>query len=233
MNQARSRQMVLDLPHRTALGREDFLVTPSNAAAVSVIDSYPGWPHHAVAIVGPPGSGKTHLLEVWRQQSGAALVPASAVTEAAVPALMAKGALAIDDAPGAALDERGLFHLLNHARQHRGHVLIVSVQVPVSWQVRLPDLASRLKALPVAMLGAPDDELLRGVLVKLFGDRQLSIDAPLIAYMLARMPRSLEAASRLVADIDRRALEEKAEISRGLVSRVLEGYQAPGLFDGA
>ena len=231
MSEMRSRQMVLDLPHRTALGRDDFLVTPSNSAAVSVIDSYPHWPHHAVAIVGPAGSGKSHLLEVWRQMSGAALVGAAEVTEAAVPRLMAKGALAIDNVPGPGLDERGLFHLLNYARQTSGHVLMASTVAPVSWPVRLADLASRLKALPVASLGPPGDELLRGVLVKLFADRQLGVDAPLISYLLSRMPRSLDAAGQLVAAIDRRALEDKSEISRHLVARVLEDFQAPGRFE--
>lgn len=231
MSEVRGRQMVLDLPHRTALGREDFLVTPSNRAAVGVIDSYPDWPHHCVAIVGPAGAGKTHLLEVWRQMSGAPLVVAAEVVEAAVPRLMAKGALAIDEAPGPALNERGLFHLLNHARQTSGHVLIASGIPPAAWPVHIPDLASRLKAVPVAAIGTPDDELLRGVLVKLFADRQLAVDVPLISYLLSRMPRSLDAAGRLVAAIDRRALEDRAEISRGLVSRVLEEFQAPGLFD--
>ena len=163
MNRAGGRQLVLDLPHRTALGREDFLVTPSNGAAVKVIDSYPDWPHHAVAIVGPPKSGKSHLLEVWRRMSGAPLVVAADVVEQAVPRLMARGALAIDDAPGPALDERGLFHLLNYARQTSGHVLIASGGEPAAWPIRLPDLGSRLKALPVAGIGTPDDELLRGV----------------------------------------------------------------------
>ena len=67
--------------------------------------------------------------------------------------------------------------------------------------------------------------------MKLFADRQLAVGEPLISYLLARMPRSLDAAGRLVAAIDRRALEDRAEISRGLVSRVLEDFQAPGLFD--
>jgi chromosomal replication initiation ATPase DnaA len=230
MTASAGRQLTLDLAHRPARGREDFLVTPSSRAAVGLIDMFPNWQNHAVAIVGPAGSGKSHLLEVWCGMSGAALAPASELHEENVPALLASGALAIDDAPGASLDERALFHLLNLARQDRAHVLIASNSHPAGWRIALPDLASRLKALPVAELGPPDDQLLRGVVVKLFADRQLGVDEGTVSYLLLRMPRSLEAAGALVAEIDRQALEEKAEITRGFVARVLQSFTAPGLF---
>lgn len=222
------RQLVLDLPHRSALGRDDFLVTDANAAAVAIIDRFPDWPNPAMALVGEPGSGKTHLLEVWRTTSNAALA-APGQLDAAGRLLLERGALAIDNAPGAALDETGLFHLLNLARQSHGHILIASETAPVSWKVALPDLASRLKAMPVARLQPPDDVLLRGVLVKLFADRQIAVDEQVISYLLLRMPRSLDTARLLVADIDRLALEEKAAVTRPLAARVLQRMIEPEL----
>ena len=89
-------------------------------------------------------------------------------------------------------------------------MLIASETDPAHWNVALPDLASRLKALPVARLDPPDDALLRGVLVKLFADRQLAVEEPVISYLMLRMPRSLDAARALVAEIDRLALVEQA-----------------------
>lgn len=230
MSQKTGRQLVLDMPLRTALGREDFLVTPSNAAAVAVIDSYPDWPSHGMALVGLAGSGKSHLIEVWRQASNARTVAASAIASIPADKLLESGALAIDDAPGSSLDERALFHLFNLARQSGGHILLASEIPPVSWPVSLPDLASRLKALPVAMLQPPDDALLRGVLVKLFADRQLAVDEQVISYLMLRMPRSLDAARALVAEADRLALEEKSAITKPLVARVLQQMTAPDLF---
>jgi chromosomal replication initiation ATPase DnaA len=230
MNQKGGRQLVLDMPLRTALGREDFLVTPSNAAAVAVIDSYPDWPSYAMVLVGLAGSGKSHLIEVWRQISNARTVSASAIGNTPADKLLSTGALAIDEAPGAVLDERALFHLLNLARQTGGHILLASETHPVSWPVALPDLASRLKAMPVAMLEPPDDVLLRGVLVKLFADRQLAVEEPVISYMMLRMPRSLDAARGLVAEIDRLALEEKSAVTKPLVARILQHMTAPDLF---
>jgi chromosomal replication initiation ATPase DnaA len=225
-----ARQLVLELPHRPALGRDDFLVTPSNAAAVAMIDQWPGWPSHAVVLTGPPGSGKSHLAEVWRQRSGAARIDAGELREADVPALLAAGSLAVEDVPGRKLDEKALFHLLNYALQQGGKLLLTATAHPAQWHVGLPDLLSRLRALPVAELGPPDDALLRGVLVKLFTDRQLAVEEQLISYLMVRMPRSLEAARALVAEADRRALEEKAELTRSFVARVLGGLDAPGLF---
>ena len=225
-----SRQLVLDLPLRTALGRDDFLVTPSNAAAVAMIDRYPDWPHHGVVLVGDGGSGKSHLLEVWRQASGARLVTAAQLASEAPDRLLEAGALAIDNAPGAALDERALFHLLNLTRQTGGHVLIASETDPAQWKVQLPDLASRLKALAVARLDPPDDALLRGVLVKHFADRQVAVEEPVISYLMLRMPRSLDAARAIVAELDALALAEKSAVTRTLAARVLQQMTEPGLF---
>ena len=224
------RQLVLDLAHREAQGRDDFLVTPSNAAAVAMVDRYPDWPHYGVVRLGDAGSGTSHLLEVWRQAAGARLITAASLADEPPDQLLAGGALAIDDAPGASLDERALFHLLNLARQTGSHVLIASNLDPAHWAVALPDLASRLKALAVARLDPPDDVLLRGVLVKLFADRQLAVEEPVVSYLMLRMPRSLEAARALVAEIDKLALVEQAAVTRGLASRVLQRLTEPGMF---
>ncbi len=230
MSEHPSRQLVLDLPHRTALGRDDFLVTPSNAAAVAMIDRYPDWPHYGVVLVGGGGSGKSHLLEVWRQSSGARLVAAPDLGAEPPDRLLEHGALAIDDAPGSELDERALFHLLNFARQTGGHVLFASASDPAHWPVQLPDLASRLRALAVARLDPPDDALLRGVLVKHFADRQVVVDEAVISYLMLRMPRSLDAARAVVAELDRLALAGKTAVTRGLAARVLQQLTEPGLF---
>jgi len=216
-----SRQLVLDLPLRTAHGRDDFLVTPSNAAAVAMIDRYPDWPHYGVVLVGAAGSGKSHLLEVWRQAANARRVTAADIGATPPDQLLATGALAIDDAPGPALDERALFHLLNLARQTGGHILISSEADPAQWRVALPDLASRLKALPVARLDPPDDALLRGVLVKLFADRQLPPDAEVLRYVVARVERRFEVLARIVDTLDRAALAAKRPVTLPFARAVL------------
>jgi chromosomal replication initiation ATPase DnaA len=224
------RQLAFDLPHRPASGRDDFLVTPSNAKAVALIDLWPDWPSNSLVLLGPPGSGKSHLAAVWREMTGAMVTSPADIQESTVPRLLEKEALVIEDAPGAGLNEPAMFHLLNLAREQKAYVLITARQAPVSWGIAVPDLLSRLRAAPSAQLGAPDDVLLRGVLVKLFADRQIAIDETVVSYLLSRMPRELAAARSLVAEVDRRALEQRAEVTRNFVARVLGDITSPGLF---
>lgn len=221
MTTGTSRQLVLDLPHRVGSGPEDFLVTASNERAAAMIESWPGWPSHAAILLGPAGSGKSHLVEIWRQASGGRVLRAAELSNKDALDLPSGGAVAVEDLPGPALDEAALFHLLNMARENRGYVLMTTRQPLPVWAVSLPDLASRLKAVPVAEIASPDDALLRGLVVKLFADRQIGIGEPAVAYMLSRMPRSFAAARDLVAEIDRLALAEKAEVTRAFVARAM------------
>jgi chromosomal replication initiation ATPase DnaA len=213
------RQLAFDLPHRAALDREDFLVSESNAAAVALIDSWPQWPSTALMIVGPAGCGKSHLVEVWRKTSRAQIATTLRIED--VPQLVSHGAVAIEDLPGRALDERALFHLLNLSRETRAHVLLTAREEPAHWRIGLADLASRLRSLPVARIGEADDALLRGVLLKQFADRQVAIDEPLLAYLVHRLPRSLETVRFAVGEIDRLALEQKSPVSRAFAAKVL------------
>jgi chromosomal replication initiation ATPase DnaA len=224
------QQLTLDLSHRPALAREDFLVSPSNASAVALVDQWPNWPTHGAVIVGAPGSGKSHLASVWQQRTGAALRKADTLSVDSVADDFASGSLVVEDADAAGLDERALFHALNLARQ-QGRLCPAHVGKPVGqWPLRLPDLVSRLKALPEATILPPDDALLRGVLVKHFADRQIAVAEPVISFILMRMPRSMEALRTIVGQIDARALAEKAEVTRPFVARVLAEYAAPDLF---
>jgi chromosomal replication initiation ATPase DnaA len=223
-------QLALDLGQRPALSREDFLLADSNAAAVALIDQWPNWPAYATLIVGPSGSGKSHLVEVWQKQSGAAKIQAAELTLDLVPDHLSANALAIEDADQPGVPEAALFHLMNLARQQGQHLLFTSRTRPEQWTVALPDLASRLRAMPSVQILSPDDALLRGVLVKHFADRQIAVDEPLIAYLLLRMPRSLEAASKLVQTIDEQALEQRAEITRPFVAKIMNAFSSPELF---
>jgi len=216
----RPRQLPLDLPVEPRYGAEDFLVGPPNAAAHALIDRWPDWPDRVVLLVGPEGSGKTHLSAIWRERTGAIAMPASAVDETVLTSGEACAVL-IEDCDRGALDEHGLFHLLNVMRL-KGHALLTARTLPGAWGIATPDLLSRLRLAPVAELGAPDDALLRAVLVKLFFDRQLMVDAGVIETLLLRMERSFAAAQRIVAALDREALSRGRRITRVMATGILQ-----------
>ena len=215
------QQLVFELPHRQALGVEDFLVSQSNAEAVALVDRWPNWPVGAAIVSGPPGSGKSHLANVWRLKSKAAVVPARDITLSRVPEFASAVALVVEDIAGLT-DEQALFHILNLVREQRLAVLLTSDQSPGDLNVVLPDLKSRLKALPFAAIAPPDDALLQFVLVKLFNDRQLTVDPVVIGYIMLRMERSLQAAREIVAEVDRQALVLRRGVTRAVAAAALE-----------
>lgn len=220
-----TRQLALDLPHADSRSRDDFLPGVANEAALSLIDSWPDWPARAVVLVGPRGSGKSHLAAIFAETSGARVVPAAALDIAAVPALLADGALVVEDLGGGPIPEAALFHLLNLATEQKVGLLITSTRLPsgLSETVATRDLASRLRVLPVVTLGAPDEELLAAVALKLFADRQVLPDEGLLHYLLPRVERSIAGLRDVVAELDREALARKRPLTRALASELLRG----------
>jgi chromosomal replication initiation ATPase DnaA len=214
------RQLALALPHAESFARDDFLIGASNKAALGMIERWPDWPDRALALVGPEGAGKSHLASIWADIAGARRVSARALGETDLPAALATGTLVIEDA-SAQVDERALFHLLNLMRQEEAFVLITTRTAPASWSIALPDLTSRLRAVPAIDLKSPDDTLLRAVLVKLFADRQLAVDENLIGYLATRIERSFAGARAAVEELDREALRQQRPVTRALAAETL------------
>ncbi len=215
------RQLPLDLPHEAALSREDYLVGSSNRAAYQLLERWPDWPSPVVVLAGPVGAGKTHLVNAFRDETGAAVIAAPDLREADVERLAAAPVSVVENAH-LGIGNTALFHLLNAARQSGKTVLITSRTWPASWKITLPDLMSRLRAATPVEILEPDDDLLRRVLVKLFADRQIAVDQGVVDYLVIRMERSLEVALRAVEAIDREALAGRVKITKPLAGRVLE-----------
>jgi chromosomal replication initiation ATPase DnaA len=221
-------QLAFDLPLRQALGRADFFVSPANAGALAVIDGWRGWPSGRMLLTGPAGSGKTHLAAIWAEGSGAGRVAGGSLAAADIP-LLAADAVVVDDADlvvGDPAAEAALFHLWNLCAAQGSALLMTAASLPRDWGLGLPDLISRVQSAPLARLDAPDDALLSAVLVKLFADRQVSVDATLIPYLTSRMSRSLADAQLLADRLDRLALRRARPISRHLAAEVLDSLSA-------
>ena len=212
-----ARQLRLKLKRPASHARDDFVLSPTNVDAVRVLDAWPEWPGQALALIGPEGSGKTHLAQAWAQAADAVVFERGME----LSALEGRPVLVEDVDRRRARDE-ALFHLFNMAGLKGGGLLLTARKPPVQWKTDLPDLRSRLNALTVTQLGAPDDALLRKVLEKFFRERNIRPGEEVYAYLLRRIERSIPAAREVVRRLDEAADEQQRGISRVLAREVLD-----------
>jgi chromosomal replication initiation ATPase DnaA len=215
------RQLAFALPHAESLGRDNFLEGPANAAALALIDRWPDWPNRVMLLVGPEGSGKSHLAAIWAEQAGARATSAHALTTAEVPGTLTTGALVVEDLKPQQFDEHALFHLLNLAREDQATVLITAREPPSALAIELRDLRSRLRAIPTVSLLPPDDQLFRALIVKFCADRQMVIDEAVVSFLATQIERSFAAARQAVEHLDTEALRLGRPVTRALAAELL------------
>lgn len=219
-----ARQLGLDLPSRTALGRDAFFVAASNALALAMIDGWRDWAGGKLALTGPRGAGKTHLTHVWAEMAHARIISATDLHGADIPDL-ATGSVAVEDVPrigGDAPSETALFHLHNLVLAEGHRLLLTGAPAVARWGLQLPDLTSRMRGATSVALDPPDDALLSAVLVKLLADRQLTPKPDLIPYLLGRIDRSFASAIAVIDRLDAASLAMKRPITRALAVQVLD-----------
>lgn len=213
------RQLPLDLGHGTGYSRDELVVSATNREAAALVDRWPDWPSPVVVLAGPAGSGKTHLASIWHARANAVAVEASRIGEHIAD--LGDRPVLIDDVDKTAIDEAGLFHLINTVRAAGSTLLLTARRFPSAWGVALPDLISRLRAAATVEIHEPDDLLLAGVITKLFADRQVEVEPHVVQYLVRRIERSLATAMRVVERLDRAALERKTPITRTLAAETV------------
>lgn len=214
--------LALVLPQRRARGREAFLVAPSNADAVAMIDRWRDWPDGRLALTGPEGAGKTHLAHVWMAAAGAEKAEAARLSAADAPPLVAAGAVVVEDVHALTPEaEPGLFHLMNLAAAEGARLLLTGRGAPQSWPAKTPDLASRLRALTAVAIAPPDEALLADLLARHLRNRQLRVDVGVVRYVAARLERSAAAAEAAAARLDAAAFREQRPITKPLAKKAL------------
>jgi chromosomal replication initiation ATPase DnaA len=228
-------QLPLPFPHTPGYAAHEFLEAPSNAQALEWLSRTADWPGGRLALFGEAGCGKSHLLHRWAAEGrgggeggggggGGTVLPAEAVGGYAAPA----GRLAIDDADRA--EEAPLLHLLNAAAEAGRPVLLAARPPPARWATRLPDLASRLRAITAIGIAAAEDELLRALLARLLAERQIAVAAAVQDWLLTRLPRTPAALRQAAALLDRAALAAGGAVTRPLarsaLADLLQGEEA-------
>ncbi|MGH6987080.1 MAG: chromosomal replication initiator DnaA [Caulobacteraceae bacterium] len=219
-------QLRLSFPASRRCVGASFVVSPSNAEAAAMVGAWPAWPLGALALIGPEGSGKSHLAALWARRAGAVAITAQDADALPRPA---DAAVLIEDADQGGYDEV-LFHLLNRAGGGTSLLLTARLE-PAVWPVAIPDLASRLKALTVARIGPPDDVALEAMLRAFFRARHIRPAAEVYPYLLSRIERSGRAARAFVSRLDELADAEGREVSRALARQVIESDESGDLFD--
>lgn len=210
-------QIPLKLQHAPSFELADFIVSSANEDAVALLENHQRWLSHAVAVVGPEASGKTHLVKGWAAENSALLF-----SEKSDIALIPPGSIVVcDDADSSIYSDEKLFHLYNWTKEIGGKLLLTGKTHPTQWAVTLPDLRSRLATLTVGEITKPDDQLLMVLLIKLFSDRQLQVDISVIHYILPRVERSFYAVYKFVERLDQVSLSDKRKITRALAKNCL------------
>ena len=223
------RQIPMDLPLPRAQSRADYLTSPCNQLALDMIEGWRDWPDHRLALTGPEGTGKSHLVRIWANAAQASVIPATDLTESRLEQLIRKPAIAVEDVPRIAglpgparrQVETVLFHLYNIAASGAIPLLLTGRAAPAHWSIETPDLVSRICAMQHVRIDEPDEALLGWILVKLFHDRQMQVRPDVIEYLERRIERSFAAAERVVAQLDAAALADKRGITRPLAASVL------------
>jgi chromosomal replication initiation ATPase DnaA len=209
-------QLMLPLPYVPGYDTRDFLPAASNREALTWLDA--DWPDRRLTLWGPHGCGKSHLLHIWAERSGAKVVMGRTLRD--LDGVPETGALALDDAD-TVTPEPLLLHLLNTARDRGLPVLLSGHTPPSRWPIALPDLSSRLRAISAIEIRPPSDDLMAALLVRLLSDRQLSVAKSVEAWLLTRLPRSAAALRQAVERLDRASLAFGKPITRPFAARIL------------
>jgi chromosomal replication initiation ATPase DnaA len=223
------RQLPLEFGQAPQFGRDNFLVSRCNERALALIEEWPNWPSRAQLLIGPPGSGKSHLAAIFAARANAAMLSSGAISRANLVALAAEKAVVVEDADR--IDrgyEASLFHLFNLVQEAGSSLLVTARSKPETWGLRTADLLSRLRLCPTVELSAPDEALLEAVIVKLFLDRQLIVEAAIVTYIALHIERSFDAARRIVDLVDHEALARGVPITKSLVRTLVQALPDEG-----
>jgi chromosomal replication initiation ATPase DnaA len=210
-----AQQIPFALPVDPSMGEDDFLITPSNQMAASQLNQ-----DGPVLLLGPKGTGKSHLARIWQKRNKAALFDVARGDIAALhSAVMWEDA---DHTGWNAHTQENAFHLLNTVKEKKLALLITAATPPAQWKLTLADLRSRLLALPVAQMDMPDDALVAGLLLKHFKDRQLRVSEEVLNYMIPRIARDGVVIERVVRELDTLSLANNRAITIPLIRKILD-----------
>ena len=216
-----SDQLILEFPSHKAYKKEDFYVSPSNQQAYDFINSWPRWIKRIVNIVGPSGSGKSHLASILKNKTSCLQINSNEINENIFIKYKTKEALIIEN-----LDEKIsedlLFALWNIALQDNKYLMITSKKQINSYPFKLKDLTSRVKSTLSIGINLPSDDLISVIIAKNFSDKQIKVEKKHIDFIIKRIDRSYEKISQFILVLDKYSLKKGTPFSLKLIKEVLK-----------
>lgn len=215
------KQLILPLEFPPALEAKDFIVSSANEEAFLLLNRWPNWPNHSLAIYGEKGCGKTHLSHIWKMTTHARYLSAQEFNSIDLEVLFDNAPLFVLDDSHLIEKEEKLFHFYNHLIQSKGALLLISQTPPAHWRTTLPDLRSRLNAIPALKIHPPDEALLFQVIQKLFNDFHITVEEAVINFLLKHIERSFESARFWVTTLNTYALTQRRSITIPMMKEIL------------
>ncbi len=214
-------QFTLDLVRPADTSPSAFARAPANEAAMRLVEQWPDWPAPVVCIAGPAHAGKSHLAVIWAERAGAKAVHLADLSIAQIEGGLARP-LWVNRTGDEAFDEGALLHAVNMTREEGSTMLLTARKAPSKWKVALPDLASRLNAVPIAEIGPPDEVLIEAILTKRLTDLGVEAEPATLRFLLARMERSYRAVHLVAGALGRRTLAAQQRATVPIAAEVLE-----------
>ena len=220
-----SKQLYFDMPDKTALGIEDYIITESNSFAFDLISRMIKGEINQGVISGPSFSGKTHLSKILIKNIGS---NESLYIDRDYKKIIEKAGssnlIVIENIDKLIEDrsEEDLFHIINFTKENDKKLLMTSCKSISNIEFKLEDLKSRLNAILEAKIMQPDDELMKLVLIKIFNDKQLLINPNVINFLKSRLERSYKSINDFIEKIDKFSLEKGKKITIALINDLIK-----------
>ena len=213
-------QLYLKFPFKKNYLKRDFYVSSSNYEAYKLIDNYPNWPGSKINLYGPSGCGKTYLANILDKKVSLIIIKSNLIDEKILSKIDKVDCVILDDFENKN-DEEFFYTLINYLSQNNKHLIINSTKPISEYNVKLPDLKSRLSSFIQIGIGLPNDDLLRIIISKTFSDKQIDLNERNFEYIIKNIDRSYEKIIKFINDVDNESLSSGKTINIKLIKKIL------------
>lgn len=214
------QQLCLEFPISAKYEIEDYYVSEDNHKIIEFIKKWPNWGEEKYSkiliLYGEEGCGKSHLVHIWQKISNAKFLSKETYSN---PYSYIEKSFVLENIEN--LDQEMLMHLINVVEEKQQYLLMTSRVMPINLKFTLPDLSSRIRAIPFFTINTPSNELFKAVLYKHLSDRNLQVNMVAIDYIIPRIERSFTKLIRFVNKLEAASRISKKPITIPLIKAII------------